>query len=63
MDAADPQRYGDEFAPYLKGASGQYIYALRREAYAAHLPHFGVLAAAPGERVAGQLRLTNLPTR
>lgn len=43
LDEADQQRYGDDFAPYLKGTSGQYIYSLRREEYAGHLQRVGEL--------------------
>jgi hypothetical protein len=52
LDEADQQRYGDEFAPSLKGASGQDIYALRREDDAAHLPRIGELM----QRLVSELR-------
>lgn len=38
---ADQQRYAPEFAAYLKGSSGQYIYRLKPEAYASHLEQIG----------------------
>ena len=52
LDEADQQRYGDEFAPSLKGTSGQDISALRREDYAAHLPRIGELM----QRLVSELR-------
>lgn len=38
---ADQQRYAPEFAAYLKGSSGQYIYRIKPEAYAHHLEQVG----------------------
>ena len=43
LDESDQQRYADDFAAYLKGSSGQYIYAIKREAYAEHLQCVGEL--------------------
>jgi hypothetical protein len=43
LTAADQQHYTAAFAPYLKGTSGQYIYALKRAAYAEHLQQVGEL--------------------
>ncbi len=43
LNEGDQQRYADDFAPYLKGTSGQYIYSLRREEYAEHLQRVGEL--------------------
>jgi hypothetical protein len=54
LDEADQQRSGDEFAPSLKGTSGQYIDALRREDDAAHLPRIGALM----QRLVSELRAT-----
>jgi hypothetical protein len=54
LDEADHQRYGDEFAPSRKGASGQDISALRREDDAAHRPRIGALM----QRLVRALRAT-----
>ena len=43
LSEADQQRYTDEFAPYLKGSSGQYIYRLKGEAYDEHIQRIGEL--------------------
>jgi hypothetical protein len=43
LDEGDQQRYADDFAAYLKGSSGQYMYAIKREEYAEHLQHVGDL--------------------
>ena len=43
LDEDDQQRYDDDFAAYLKGSSGQYIYTIKREAYAEHLQCVGEL--------------------
>jgi hypothetical protein len=45
LDEDDQQRYADDFAAYLKGSSGQYIYSIKREAYAEHLQRVGELMA------------------
>jgi hypothetical protein len=41
LRAADQQIYAPEFAAYLKGSSGQYIYRVKPEAYASHLEQIG----------------------
>jgi len=43
LDESDQQRYTDDFAVYLKGSSGQYIYSIKREEYAEHLQRVGEL--------------------
>jgi hypothetical protein len=43
LSEADQERYAAEFAPYLKGSSGQYIYRLKREAYDEHIQRIGKL--------------------
>jgi hypothetical protein len=43
LDQGDQQRYADDFAVYLKGSSGQYIYSIKREEYAGHLQRVGEL--------------------
>ena len=43
LDEDDQQRYTGDFAAYLKGSSGQYIYSIKREAYAEHLQRVGEL--------------------
>jgi hypothetical protein len=43
LDEADQQRYADDFAPYLKGSSGQYIYRLKGEDRGEHLQRLGEL--------------------
>jgi hypothetical protein len=45
LDEDDQQRYADDFAVYLKGSSGQYIYSIKRERYAEHLQRVGELMA------------------
>jgi hypothetical protein len=53
LSAADQQHYAPEFAPYVKGSSGQYLYRIKPEAYAQHLEQVGqvmhklVMALAP----------------
>jgi hypothetical protein len=39
----DQQRYAEEFAPYLRGSSGQYIYHIKGEESQAHLQRIGEL--------------------
>jgi hypothetical protein len=41
LDEGDQQRYADDFAAYLKGSSGQYVYSIQREEYAEHLQRVG----------------------
>jgi hypothetical protein len=41
LNEADQQAYAAEFAAYLKGSSGQYIYRVKPEAYASHLEQLG----------------------
>ena len=43
LDEADRERYADDFAPYLKGSSGQYIYRIKGEAYDEHIQGVGEL--------------------
>ncbi|MDF1527473.1 MAG: hypothetical protein P1S59_14720, partial [bacterium] len=43
LDEGDQQRYAADFAAYLKGTAGQYIYTLKREAYPEHLQRVGEL--------------------
>jgi len=43
LDEGEQQQYRDDFAAYLKGSSGQYIYSIKKEAYAAHLQRVGEL--------------------
>jgi hypothetical protein len=44
LTQADQEGWADEFAPYLKGSSGQYIYRLKgKETYNQHLRHVGEL--------------------
>lgn len=43
LDERDQQRYEEEFEPYLKGSSGQYIYHLKGENVAEHLQRIGEL--------------------
>jgi len=43
LDEGDQRRYTDDFAAYLKGSSGQYIYSIKREAHAEHLQRVGEL--------------------
>lgn len=43
LDKGDQQRYANDFAVYLKGSSGQYIYSIKREEYAEHLQRVGEL--------------------
>jgi len=39
----DQQRYAEEFVPYLRGSSGQYIYHIKGEESQAHLQRIGEL--------------------
>jgi len=41
LSEGDQQHYELEFAPYLKGSSGQYVYRIKSEAYASHLAQIG----------------------
>ena len=43
LDETDRQRYAQEFEPYLKGSSGQYIYHLKGEEIAEHVQAIGEL--------------------
>jgi hypothetical protein len=43
LDESDQARYADEFGPYLKGSSGQYIYHIKGEETAPHLQAIGEL--------------------
>jgi hypothetical protein len=43
LDESDQQQHADDFAVYLKGSSGQYIYSIKREKYAEHLQRAGEL--------------------
>jgi hypothetical protein len=43
LDEVDQQRYADDFAPYLKGSSGQYVYRIKGEEYDEHIQHIGEL--------------------
>ncbi len=43
LNETDRQRYAQEFEPYLKGSSGQYIYHLKGEDIAEHLQGIGEL--------------------
>ena len=43
LDESDQQRYAEEFEPYLKGSSGQYIYHLKGEDVSHHLQRIGEL--------------------
>jgi hypothetical protein len=41
LSEADQQHYSDQFEPYLKGSSGQYVYQIKPGAYATHLEQVG----------------------
>jgi hypothetical protein len=43
LDEGDQQWYADDLAAYLKGSSGQYLYSIKREEYAAHVQRVGDL--------------------
>ena len=43
LNKGDQQWYTDDFAAYVKGSSGQYIYSIKREAYAEHVQRVGEL--------------------
>lgn len=63
LSATDQARYGEYFAPYVKGKSQQYIYRLKRNEYAPALERMGgvmaqligALAATYGEEAAYQM--------
>jgi hypothetical protein len=41
LSEADQQRYAEEFAPYLKGHAGHYVYRMKGEEIAPHLQRIG----------------------
>jgi hypothetical protein len=43
LDEVDQQQYADDFSPYIKGSSGQYIYRIKREEYDEHIRRVGEL--------------------
>ena len=43
LDEDDQERYADEFAPYLKGSSGQYTYHVKGKEVGDHLQRIGEL--------------------
>ena len=43
LDEADQQRYANDFAAYLKGSSGQYIYHIKGEKGGEHIQRIGQL--------------------
>lgn len=43
LDESDQARYAADFAPYLQGSSGQYVYRLKGEDTGSHLDHIGQL--------------------
>ena len=43
LNEADRARYGEAFAPYLKGSSGQYVYHLKGDETGPHLQRIGEL--------------------
>jgi hypothetical protein len=45
LTEADRERYAEQFAPYLKGSSGQYIYRIKGEETGPHLERIGELMA------------------
>ena len=51
LDETDQQRYAEEFEPYLKGSSGQYIYRIKGKDVAEHLQGVGELM----HRLVGEL--------
>lgn len=67
LHEADQQAYAEDFAPYLKGHAGQYVYRLKSEDVAPHLQRIGDLmqrlltalpptyAAEPGYQVLGRV--------
>ena len=54
LDAADRESYSTDFAPYLKGSSGQYIYGLKRTAYKEHMQPIGELMQRLVQELASQ---------
>jgi len=42
LSEGDQEKYGEEFAPYLKGHSGQYVYRVKGKDISAHLHQIGV---------------------
>ena len=43
LDEADQQQYADDFSPYIKGSSGQYIYRIKGDEYDKHIRRVGEL--------------------
>jgi hypothetical protein len=54
LNEADPDRYAEDFAPYLQGHAGHYIYRLKSEDIPAHLQRIGELM----QRLVEELRPT-----
>jgi len=42
LNESDQEKYGEEFAPYLKGHSGQYVYHVKGKDISGHLHQIGV---------------------
>ena len=43
LNEVDQARYVDEFAPYIVGSSGQYVYRVKSEEGISHIQHIGTL--------------------
>ena len=54
LDEDDQQRYADDFEPFTKGSSGQYIYRLEGEDWPEHLRRIGELMCRLVEELALQ---------
>jgi len=54
LNEADQERYAEDFAPYLQGHAGHYIYRLKSEDFPAHLQRIGELM----QRLVEELRPT-----
>lgn len=45
LDETDQSRYAEDFAPYLKGHAGHYVYRMKNEEAGSHLERIGILMA------------------
>jgi hypothetical protein len=43
LEETDQQRYADDFSPFIKGSSGQYVYHIKGEQYEVHIQQVGEL--------------------
>ena len=56
LSEADQEKYQEEFAPYLKGSSGQYVYNLEEGEYETSLEAIGQVMQHLEEELAEEYR-------